>query len=227
MELGILSVSKFVNEMGDRTRKFQFHIEVTDGLNNPLNGTFKTQVTTNGKVTDGTIELNGGNGQFTLTHGQTIKFYLPLGAKYEVAERDYSKDGYVTTVTKRNAVVNNPTVTGTATKEDDAIVYHNDLEDDEAVLPIPGEEDTDDDSDSSDDSSSGTLDSNPASGSTGTTGTTNGIDSPMGIPSSGYVGKSVLPQTGEDNNSLLMVIGMFMLVTIIGVGSLYYAKRKS
>lgn len=218
MELGILSVSKFVNELGDQSRKFEFHIEVTDGLSNPLNGAYKTQVTTDGKSADGTIQLNGGNGKFTLTHGQTIKFFLPLGAKYEIAEQDYSKDGYVTTVTKRNAVVNDPTVTGTATKEDDTIVYHNDLEDDEAELPLPGDEDE------ADDSSTGTLDSG---NSAGTSGTTSSVDSPMGIPSSGYTGKSTLPQTGEDNNTLLMVIGMFMLVVVLGMGSLYLAKRKS
>ncbi|KRK88817.1 LPXTG cell wall anchor domain-containing protein [Lentilactobacillus sunkii] len=218
MELGILSVSKFVNELGDRSRKFEFHIEVTDGLSNPLNGAYKTQVTTDGKSVDGTIQLNGGNGKFTLTHGQTIKFFLPLGAKYEIAEQDYSKDGYVTTVTKRNAVVNDPTVTGTATKEDDTIVYHNDLEDDEAELPLPGDEDE------ADDSSIGTLDSDDSAG---TSGNTSSVDSPMGIPSSGYTGKSTLPQTGEDNNTLLMVIGMFMLVVVLGMGSLYLAKRKS
>lgn len=212
MELGILSVSKFVNELGDQTRKFEFHIEATDGSNNPLNGTFKTQTTTSGQTSDGTIQLNGGNGTFTLTHGQTIKFFLPLGAKYEVAEQDYSKDGYVTTVTKRGAVVNDTTVTGTATKQDDTIIYHNDLEDDEGELPLPGEEDSD---------SSGTL----SGGSTSTTGKP-GVEKPMGIPSSGYTGKSALPQTGEDNNTLLMVIGMFMLVAVLGMSSLYYAKRK-
>lgn len=212
IELGILSVSKFVNELGDRTRKFDFHIEVTDGSNNPLNGTFKTQVTTNGQAADGTIQLNGGNGQFTLTHGQSIKFFLPLGAKYEVAEQDYTKDGYVTTVTKRSVVVNDPTVIGTATKEDDSIVYHNDLEDDEAILPLPGEEDD----------SSASLDSDKPSSTTGKSS----IDSPMGIPSSGYTGKSALPQTGEDHNTLLMVIGMFMLVCLLGIGTTYYAKRK-
>ena len=221
MELGVLSVSKFVNELGDRTRTFEFHIEATDGLSNPLNGAYKTQVTTDGKSVDGTIQLNGGNGKFTLTHGQTIKFFLPLGAKYEIAEQDYSKDGYVTTVTKRNAVVNDPTVTGTATKEDDTIVYHNDLEDDEAELPLPGDED------SSDDTSTGTLDGDTTPATTGATGTTSSVDSPMGIPSAGYTGKSILPQTGEDNNTLLMVIGMFMLVVVLGMGSLYLAKRKS
>lgn len=215
MELGILSVSKFVNELGDRARKFEFHIEATDGANNPLNGTFKTQVTTNGQVVEGSIQFNGGNGSFTLIHGQSIKFFIPLGAKYEVSEKDYSADGYVTTVTKRTAVVNSPTVTGTATKEDDSIVYHNDLEDDEGELPLPGED--------GDDASSGTLDSNDTTGTSGKSGT---LDSPMGIPSSGYTGKSALPQTGEDNNTLLMVIGMFMLVGLLGTATIYYAKRK-
>ncbi|WP_260162577.1 DUF7601 domain-containing protein [Lentilactobacillus buchneri] len=215
MELGILSVSKFVNELGDRARKFEFHIEATDGANNPLNGTFKTQVTTNGQVVEGSIQFNGGNGSFTLIHGQSIKFFIPLGAKYEVSEKDYSADGYVTTVTKRTAVVNSPTVTGTATKEDDSIVYHNDLEDDEGELPLPGED--------GDDASSSTLDSNDTTGTSGKSGT---LDSPMGIPSSGYTGKSALPQTGEDNNTLPMVIGMFMLVGLLGTATIYYAKRK-
>ena len=215
MELGILPVSKFVNELGDRSRKFEFHIEVTDGANNPLNGTFKTQVTTNGQAVDGSIQFNGGNGSFTLTHGQSIKFFVPLGAKYEVSEKDYSADGYVTTVTKRTAVMNSSTVTGTATKEDDSIVYHNDLEDDEGELPLPGED--------FDDASSGTLDWDDT---TGTSGKTGSLDSPMGIPSSGYTGKSALPQTGEDNNTLLMVIGMFLLVGLLGTATIYYAKRK-
>lgn len=224
--MGSFSVNKFVNETGDRTRAFNFSLEAVDGAGNPLDGTFKTQITTNGGTpTSGMINITGGNAKFTLTHGQSIKFVLPMGARYEVSEQDYTKDGYVTTVTKRGAAYTGTHVFGTATGDNDAISYHNDIEEDEAELPLPADEDTPD--------SSATLDEPdalPASdGTNGTSGSsgTNGITSPQGLPSAGYTGKQALPQTGEANDKLYTIIGAIALVMLAVIGTIYYTKRKN
>lgn len=224
--MGSFSVNKFVNETGDRTRAFNFSLEAVDGAGSPLDGTFETQTTTNGGTpTSGMINITGGNAKFTLTHGQSIKFVLPMGARYEVSEQDYTKDGYVTTVTKRGAAYTGTHVFGTATGDNDAISYHNDIEEDEAELPLPADEDTPD--------SSATLDEPdalPASdGTNGTSGSsgTNGITSPQGLPSAGYTGKQALPQTGEANDKLYTIIGAIALVMLAVIGTIYYTKRKN
>ncbi|WP_054747091.1 LPXTG cell wall anchor domain-containing protein [Lentilactobacillus rapi] len=146
-------------------------------------------------------------------------------ARYEVSEQDYTKDGYVTTVTKRGAAYTGTHVFGTATGDNDAISYHNDIEEDEAELPLPADEDTPD--------SSATLDEPdalPASdGTNGTSGSsgTNGITSPQGLPSAGYTGKQALPQTGEANDKLYTIIGAIALVMLAVIGTIYYTKRKN
>ena len=220
-EMGSFNVNKFVNEVGDRSRAFNFHLEAVDGAGNPLDGSFHTVTTTNGTTTDGFIHIRGGNASFTLRHGQTIKFILPMGARYEVSEVDYTKDGYTTTVTKRNAPISGTTVTGTATADSDTISYHNDLEVDEGELPLPADEDKPDSSATIDE-----PDALPASDGTSGKNGTSGITSPQGLPSAGYTGKQALPQTGEDDGKLFMIIGVIILVMVAVAGTIYYTKRK-
>ncbi|EHO54593.1 DUF7601 domain-containing protein [Lentilactobacillus kisonensis] len=116
--MGSFSVNKFVNAIGDKTRAFEFNLEAVDGAGNPLNGIFQTESTTNSKTAvTGRINIQGGNAKFTLTHGQSIKFILPMGARYEVSEKDYKVDGYTTRVTKRDAAYTGTHVFGTATAD--------------------------------------------------------------------------------------------------------------
>lgn len=224
IKMGSLAVNKFVNEAGNRAKAFNFHIEVVDGIGNPLSGDFQTVTTTNGQPSQGTIHISGGNATFTLTHGQSIQFNLPVGARYEVSEQDYKADGYTTTVTKRGAAYTGTHVSGTVTLNEDKINYHNDIEtDDDATLPLPSDEDTPD--------SSATLDEPdalPASdGTNGTNGTSgSSLTSPQALPSAGYTGKQALPQTGDSDNKLYVVIGVILLVTVTVVGTIYYTKRK-
>ncbi|GHP13574.1 hypothetical protein YK48G_09990 [Lentilactobacillus fungorum] len=224
IKMGSLAVNKFVNEAGDRAKTFNFHIEVVDGIGNPLDGNFRTVTTSNGQESEGSIHISGGNATFTLTHGQSIQFNLPMGARYEVSEQDYKADGYTTTVTKRGAAYTGTHVSGTVTLNEDKINYHNDIEtDDDATLPLPSDEDTPD--------SSATLDEPdalPASdGTNGTNGTSgSSLTSPQALPSAGYTGKQALPQTGDSDNKLYVVIGVILLVTVTVVGTIYYTKRK-
>nr|WP_283817076.1 SpaA isopeptide-forming pilin-related protein [Lentilactobacillus dabitei] len=220
--MGSFSVNKFVNQTGNRTRAFEFNLEAVDGAGNPLNGIFQTETITNGgTVAKGRIDIQGGNAKFTLTHGQSIKFILPMGARYEVSEKDYKVDGYTTRVTKRDAAYTGTHVFGTATADSDNISYHNDFEEDEGELPLPADEDKPDSSATIDE-----PDALPASDGTSGTNGTSGITSPQGLPSAGYTGKQALPQTGEDDGRLYTIIGVIILVMVAVVVTIYYTKRK-
>ena len=117
--------------------------------------------------------------------------------------------------------ISGTTVTGTATADSDTISYHNDLEVDEGELPLPADEDKPDSSATIDE-----PDALPASDGTSGKNGTSGITSPQGLPSAGYTGKQALPQTGEDDGKLFMIIGVIILVMVAVAGTIYYTKRK-
>lgn len=225
-ENGAFAISKFVNADGDRNRAFQFNVMLTDGAGNPLNGTFAVNKITNGVSETGQLTVIDGKTTFTLKHGQTLVIHAPLGVRYEIAEHRYTQLGYTTTATKNNAAVSGSTVTGTVTMIGDHLVYHNDIQDTtDSPAPLPGLTDNDD---SNGNGSADLEDPDGLPGQTSPSGTTSGssgIQKPMGMPSQGYTSKAFLPQTGDDLNQWLSLLGV--VLGIIGIaGMVYIRKRK-
>lgn len=87
-----LSVGKTVSgSMGNKNKEFHFELKLTgdhvpESLESSKNGTDSTITGTNGVF------------EFTLAHGETIRFKdIPLGLGYEVSETDGKSDGYTVT----------------------------------------------------------------------------------------------------------------------------------
>ncbi|MFT8994296.1 adhesive domain-containing protein [Lentilactobacillus hilgardii] len=229
---GTLIIDKFVNNLGNPKQSFTFNIEMKDGAGGYLNGIFQIEKVKNGVSEIGQIALVDGKGTFQLTHGQTIKLSMPLGTAYNISEQDYQSMGYVTTTTKNRVAMPSTTVTGTVTAGTDHLIYHNDIKDDlEGTAPLPGQEDSDDGSATLEgaqglpgNTSDNTSGADGISGSNGVNGSGSSTDAPSGIPSQGYTGKAALPQTGEDINQQLIILGLVLLMAAIG-GMVYYKKR--
>lgn len=225
-ENGAFAISKFVNAAGDRNRAFQFNVMLTDGAGNLLNGTFAVNKVTNGVSETGQLTVIDGKTTFSLKHGQTLVIHAPLGVRYEIAEHRYTQLGYTTTATKNKAAVSGSTVTGTVTMIGDHLIYHNDIQDTtDSPAPLPGLTDNDD---SNGNGSADLEDPDGLPGQTSPSGTTSGssgIQKPMGMPSQGYTSKAFLPQTGDDLNQWLSLLGV--VLGIIGIaGMVYIRKRK-
>ncbi|MCI1923168.1 MAG: DUF5979 domain-containing protein [Lentilactobacillus buchneri] len=229
---GTLIIDKFVNNLGNPKQSFTFNIEMNDGAGGYLNGIFQVEKVKNGVSEIGQIALVDGKGTFQLTHGQTIKLSMPLGTAYNISEQDYQSMGYVTTTTKNRVAMPSTTVTGTVTAGTDHLIYHNDIKDDlEGTAPLPGQEDSDDGSATLEgaqglpgNTSDNTSGADGIRGSNGVSGSGSSTDAPSGIPSQGYTGKAALPQTGEDINQQLIILGLVLLMAAIG-GMVYYKKR--
>lgn len=109
-EVHAILVSKTVKgNMGNKAKEFRFKIKLTSYSKDTV------AYEKNGKT--GTLPLNNGIAEFTLTHGETIKFTeIPKGCSYQVEEPDGKKDGY--RVTKKNA-------SGTMAEKDINVSFQN------------------------------------------------------------------------------------------------------
>lgn len=105
-KLNTLLLRKTVGgEMGDKTKKFTFTIEVKDSTGKHLNGEFPYV----GSVipgfekqsqapADGILTLTEGRGTLQLSHGQQIEIKkLPYLSAYTVTENEANQNGYTTT----------------------------------------------------------------------------------------------------------------------------------
>ena len=92
---GSLTVTKSVTgNMGNRTKKFTFIVELTDIAGGTVSGTFNCE---GGSET--TITFNDGKASVQLANGEVIKILgLPQGINYTVTEDARSALGYKTTV---------------------------------------------------------------------------------------------------------------------------------
>ena len=92
---GSLTVTKSVTgNMGNRTKKFTFIVELTDIAGGTVSGTFNCE---GGSAT--TITFNDGKASVQLANGEEIKILgLPQGINYTVTEDARSALGYKTTV---------------------------------------------------------------------------------------------------------------------------------
>ena len=92
---GSLTVTKSVTgNMGNRTKKFTFIVELTDIAGGTVSGTFNCE-----GGSDTTITFNDGKASVQLANGEVIKILgLPQGINYTVTEDAGSALGYKTTV---------------------------------------------------------------------------------------------------------------------------------
>lgn len=83
---GSLTVQKTVEgNSGDLEKLFDFTVTLND---KNINGTF------------GAVEFVNGMGSFTLKSGESVQIkHLPTGTYFEVKEKDYTEEGYITTST--------------------------------------------------------------------------------------------------------------------------------
>ena len=103
-----LSVAKTVTGSGGNKNKvFNFNLQLTGSDSYPEELSYI--VTEKGqKDVKGTMPLNGGAGNFTLSHGQTITFTeVPSGLQYEVHEMDGESQGYTVTYTNEKGTLEN------------------------------------------------------------------------------------------------------------------------
>ena len=103
-EIEELTVSKTVSgNFGNKARKFNFTVWLYDESGAPVTNVTGIRATfkVNGAVSrNRTYTLTGSNSiDISLSHNESVTFYLPDKTIYTVAEDDYSDDGYVTTST--------------------------------------------------------------------------------------------------------------------------------
>lgn len=95
---------KVTGEMGDRDKLFTFQIQLKESDGSTLTGEFDyTGGVMEGMAgitapKPGTLQLENGAADFTLSHGQTITIHgLPVGTTYTITEPDAQADGYTVT----------------------------------------------------------------------------------------------------------------------------------
>ncbi|KRN21172.1 hypothetical protein FD14_GL001295 [Secundilactobacillus similis DSM 23365 = JCM 2765] len=230
-EVAWLSLTKSVlGSAGETDRGFDFTVQLVDHLQQPITGIVKVVKTTaTGTYVSGEMLFDDhGTATVTLQHNETVKLEVPNGAHYQIAETDYSADGYVTTTSQGgNPERTGLTVTGIAHQVDPStalVVYYNradttdpddelahtDTEDDQAMPELVGPA-TDDGS-----GTTGMTGANPQAH-TGTGGTgTSGSVAPQAYTSGSS--KGILPQTGEFlRNHWVAVLGWLLLMVLIGM----------
>lgn len=230
-EVAWLSLTKSVlGSAGETDRGFDFTVQLVDHLQQPITGIVKVVKTTaTGTYVSGEMLFDDhGTATVTLQHNETVKLEVPNGAHYQIAETDYSADGYVTTTSQGgNPERTGLTVTGIAHQVDPStalVVYYNradttdpddelahtDTEDDQAMPELVGPA-TDDGS-----GTTGMAGANPQAH-TGTGGTgTSGSVAPQAYTSGSS--KGILPQTGEFlRNHWVAVLGWLLLMVLIGM----------
>lgn len=102
-----LTVKKIVRdgEWADKTRQFDFNIELKDENNQPISGTFDYVIEKeNGiQVSTGKLVVNNGNAQFKLAHEQKIRIKgLPLKVIYRVQEVTGENAAFVASYATKN-----------------------------------------------------------------------------------------------------------------------------
>ena len=103
-----LSVAKTVTGSGGNKNKvFNFNLQLTGSDSYPEELSYI--ITEKGQEdVKGTMLLNGGVGNFTLSHGQTITFTeVPSGLQYEVHEMDGESQGYTVMYTNEKGTLEN------------------------------------------------------------------------------------------------------------------------
>ncbi|WP_461244355.1 DUF7601 domain-containing protein [Secundilactobacillus muriivasis] len=239
-EVAWLSLTKSVlGSAGETDRGFDFTVQLVDHLQQPITGIVKVVKTmATGTYVSGEMLFDDhGTATVTLQHNETVKLEVPNGAHYQIAETDYSADGYVTTTSQGgNPERTGLTVTGIAHQVDPStalVVYYNradttdpddelahtDTEDDQAMPELVGPA-TDDGS-----GTTGMTDANPQAH-TGTGGTgTSGSVTPQAYTSGSS--KGILPQTGEFlRNHWVAVLGWLLLMVLIGMMVWRYRLNK-
>lgn len=239
-EVAWLSLTKSVlGSAGETDRGFDFTVQLVDHLQQPITGIVKVVKTTaTGTYVSGEMLFDDhGTATVTLQHNETVKLEVPNGAHYQIAETDYSADGYVTTTSQGgNPERTGLTVTGIAHQVDPStalVVYYNradttdpddelahtDTEDDQAMPELVGPA-TDDGS-----GTTGMTGANPQAH-TGTGGTgTSGSVAPQAYTSGSS--KGILPQTGEFlRNHWVAVLGWLLLMVLIGMMVWRYRLNK-
>lgn len=105
---GTLHVTKTVaGHMGDRTRDFHFTVTLTKAANQTMSSDISLTVAGTPQTFSPTWDNNSQcTVSFNLKHGQTASLNnLPYGMRYAVAEDNYSRDGYATTMTDESGVI--------------------------------------------------------------------------------------------------------------------------
>lgn len=238
-EAAWLSLTKSVlGSAGETDRGFDFTVQLVDHLQQPITGIVKVVKTTaTGTYTSGEMLFDDhGTATVTLQHNETVKLEVPNGAHYQIAETDYSADGYVTTISQGgNPERTGLTATGIAHQVDPStalVVYYNradstdsddelahtDTEDDQAMPELVGPA-------TDDGSGTGTTGAN-SQAHTGTGGTgTSGTITPQAYTSGSS--KGFLPQTGEFLRAhWVAVLGWLLLMVLIGMMVWRYRLNK-
>lgn len=121
-----LTVAKQVTgEMGDRDKPFTFQIQLKKSDGSILTGEYDytggvmegmTGITA---PEPGTLPLEDGAADFTLSHGQTITIHgLPVGTTYTITEPDAQADGYtVTASSETSKMTRDASCSGTLNQE--------------------------------------------------------------------------------------------------------------
>ena len=125
-----VTVSKTVTgTLGDKTKEFNFTLNVTDTNNNAVTG-MQYQKGSNEELTEMKITADTSGFEFTLKDGESITFHkIPVGATVTVTEEDYSNQKYTTIYQVDNEDrKTGRTATTTATTNGNTIAFTNSKE---------------------------------------------------------------------------------------------------
>ena len=93
-----LSITKTVTGEGDREKAWTFSVTLKDSTGADLSGSFAYSGSKTGTLTSG--------GTIQLRHGETVIISgIPAGTQYLVTEADANQDGYQTTVTEAEGII--------------------------------------------------------------------------------------------------------------------------
>lgn len=254
---GSLIVHKFVNQLGDRSRSFNFELQLTDGLGQPINQNLSAVKWQAGKRQPINLQFANGSTNLELAHGDSIRLNLPLGSIYRIKEQLAGLEDYTVTATRNGKQADTEIVTGQIDLDGEQVAYHNDRQialADQAISPEEGVESTLKPDTGSlvtpDKSVGGTAatgtDSRyaptgqthfqrypivdyPLTSTPVSAGGSSGLPASMpgSLPSNGYTPKGMLPQTDEKTDWWLTMIGLGLLLILMGGGYYRYRQRKS
>ena len=114
-----LTVKKTVTgNMGSCAKDFEFMLDITGFTENSVSCKISDSSITSLSVTDGKCI-------FTLRHEQQIKLYIPFNAEYTLSEKDYTSDGYETSIRFNNGIPTEQNVYSDTMTGDSFIEYIN------------------------------------------------------------------------------------------------------
>ena len=128
-----LTIAKQVTgEMGDRDKQFTFQIQLKESDGSILTGEYDytggvmegmTGITA---PEPGTLRLEDGAADFTLSHGQTITIHgLPVGTSYTITEPDAQADGYTVTANGEDAKMTRDASCNGTLSQDTTVTFTN------------------------------------------------------------------------------------------------------